>query len=105
MCVLAEGIKVICEMHKDVVPFWKIFPSQFLLYLLISIIFLSPLQCNLFEMTHCNVVVNQVTSSDPLDHFLHFHTLGIIRNLTNVGAHFYQAKMQNLTLSDTIRVC
>ncbi|XP_028410122.1 uncharacterized protein LOC114532742 [Dendronephthya gigantea] len=30
--ILAEDIKVICEMNKDVVPFWRIFPSQFLLY-------------------------------------------------------------------------
>ncbi|CAB4025792.1 Hypothetical predicted protein [Paramuricea clavata] len=30
--VLADNIKVICELPKSAVPFWKIFPSQFVLY-------------------------------------------------------------------------
>ena len=30
--VLADNIKVICELPKNAVPFWKIFPSQFVLY-------------------------------------------------------------------------
>jgi hypothetical protein len=76
--VLADNIKVICELPKNAVPFWKIFPSQFVLYpyhelttlMLIPIssfpssISRSKWLSNLYKATFFNAIVVTLTQSD-----------------------------------------